>query len=329
MIKRLADYYRSRKLVLIGYDFQSEGGAWRSIYRYFRYAEARGETVVLIDRRKQGTFRQLLAAICFSPRILFNGLGAFHRWEGLLSCLLRQDILLYLHDTAHMLETFSKQYPLKYRLFRIILKRNVLLCVSEQMQEYYQKEFGVDRSHVIREAVSPPASPDFEPEFRHIVMVGSIEERKGAKLFSEVAERAAQLGLPWKFHWIGALASRSVGPLSKDVRWWGWQDVSSAFIEKADLFFLSSVDDPLPLACLEAMALGRRCVVYRKTGIAEMLKGIQGCSVYEDYSVVGALNAIQQALSEEPDVASLARLIQKNASVPAFASKLEQIAFAK
>jgi hypothetical protein len=32
-MKRLAYYYRSRQMVLIGYDFQSEGGAWRSIYR--------------------------------------------------------------------------------------------------------------------------------------------------------------------------------------------------------------------------------------------------------------------------------------------------------
>lgn len=328
-MKGFSEFYSSRKLVLIGYDFHSEGGAWRSIYRYFRHAEALGQTVMLIDRLKQGTFRQLLAALLFSPRILFNGLGTFHRWEGIISCLLRKDILIYLHDTAYMIEAFSGQHPLKYRLFGHILRRNTILCVSAQMQEYYRKEFGVSRSQVVREAVALPTSPTFEQGFRHIVMVGSIDERKGTKLFSEVADQAAHQGLPWKFHWVGALASQSMGHLSKRIHWWGWQDIPSAFIREADLFFLSSMDDPLPLACLEAMALGKRCVVYRKTGIAEMLAGIRGCAVYEEHTVVAAMAALQHVLAEEPDSASLARLIQENASVTALVSKIEQIAFVK
>src|SRR5512137_2502786 len=103
-------FYSSRRLVLVGNDFHSEGGAWRSIYRYFRYVEALGQTVMLIDRRNQSTFRQLLAAVCLSPRILFNGMGMFYRWEGILICLLRKDILIYLHDTAYMIESYAYQH---------------------------------------------------------------------------------------------------------------------------------------------------------------------------------------------------------------------------
>jgi glycosyltransferase involved in cell wall biosynthesis len=324
-MKRLSKFYGSRKLVLVGYDFQSEGGAWRSIYRYFRHVEALGQTVMLIDRRKQGTIRQLLAAVCFSPKILFNGMGAFHRWEGILSCLLRKDILIYLHDTAYMVDGYARQHPLKFRLFRLILKRNTLLCVSEQMQKYYQKEFGVSRSHVICEAVALPTPPDFDTNFRNIVMVGSVDERKGAKLFSEVAELAANKSLPWKFHWVGALASQSLGTLSKNVRWWGWQDAPLDFTNGADLFFLSSVDDPLPLACLEAMALGKRCVVYRQTGIAEMIDGIHGCAVFENYSAADAFSALEKVLAEMPDRARLIQITLENASVLALMVKIEKI----
>jgi len=324
-MKRLADYYRSRKLVLVGYDFQSEGGAWRSIHRYFRAVEAQGQAVTLIDRRKQGTFRQLLAAVCFSPKILFNGMGTFCRWEGIFSCLLRPDILIYLHDTAYMVEGYARQHPWKFRLFRRILRRNTILCVSEQMQEYYRKEFGVTRSHVVREAVALPTPPDFEPGFRHVVMVGSLDERKGVKLFSEAAEMAAAKNLPWKFHWVGALASQSLGALSKNVRWWGWQDAPLEFVSRADLFFLSSVDDPLPLACLEAMALGKRCVVYRRTGIAELIDGVRGCAVFENYSASDAFRALEKVFSETPDSARLIQVALENASVSAFVAKIEQV----
>ena len=325
-MKRLVRFYGSRELVLIGNDFFSEGGAWRSIYRYFRQEEADGRSVMLIDRRKQHTFRQMLAAACFSPRILVNGLGPFSRWEGVLTCLLRKDILIYLHDTAYMVKRYAKRHPWKFRFFRMIMRRNPVLCVSEQMRDYYCKEFGAAQIHVVHEAVALPATPDFEPAFRHIVMVGSVEERKGVKLLSEVAEMAATRALPWRFHWVGALASQSLGPLSPNVRWWGWQDAPHEFVKGADIFFLSSVDDPLPLACLEAMALGKRCVVYRNTGIAELLAGIRGCSVYEDYSAAAAFSAINEALAARPDSPALARIIEEKASVGSLVSRIRQIA---
>ncbi len=325
-VKRLLSYYRSRTQVLVGYDFHSEGGAWRSIYRYFRRAEGLGQPVMLIDRCKQGTFRQLAAAVLLSPRLLFNGLGAFYRWEGVCACLLRPDCLIYLHDTAYMLKGFARQHPLKFRLFRIILRRNPILCVSEQMENYYRKEWGTKRTHVVREAIELPAKPDFEPGYRHIVMVGTMDERKGVKLFSAVAEQAEREQLPWKFHWIGSLASQSLEPPSQAVHWWGWQDGPGEFIGKADLFFLSSVDDPLPLACLEAMALGKRCVAYKNTGIAEMIGGIQGCAVYEDYSMAAAFAAVKAALGVEADSKTLARLTREKASVASLADKIQQIA---
>jgi glycosyltransferase involved in cell wall biosynthesis len=322
---QIFNFYRSRKLVLVGYDFHSEGGAWRSIYRYFRHAEAKEESVLLIDRRKQGTFRQLISAILFSSKILFNGMEPFYRWEGLLACLWRKDILVYLHDTEFMVEGYARQHPWKFRLFRLILRRNRLLCVSRQMEEYYRTKFGSQHCHIVREAVKLPASPDFEPNLQHIVMVGSIDERKGVPLFTEVAALAAARKLPWKFHWIGALASQSLGKLSPDVRWWGWQDSPVEFVRRADAFFLSSVDDPLPLACLEAMTLGKRCVVYRRTGMAEMIEDIRGCAVFENYSAEAALVLLEKVLGETPDVARLTRTAETEASVPAFAAKIEQI----
>ncbi|XHR26761.1 MAG: glycosyltransferase [Chthoniobacteraceae bacterium] len=324
-MKKLLKYYRSRTLVFVGYDFFSNSGAWRSIYRVFRHKEANGEAVMLINRFNQKTFRQMVAALCLSPRILINGLGAFMRWEGIVACLLRKDILIYLHDTEYMIDAFARDFPWKFLLFRLIIRRNPVLCVSRQMQEYYRTELGARQVHVIREALAISAKPNFEAGYCHIVMVGSMDERKGVKFFSAVAEEASAQRLPWKFHWVGGVASQTLGLLAERVRWWGWQEAPYEFVSKADLFFLSSLDDPLPLACLEAMAQGKRCVVYRKTGIAEMITGIRGCAVYDDYSVASAIHAINQVIEQLPDSEALIRITNKHASVSAWDSKIQQI----
>jgi glycosyltransferase involved in cell wall biosynthesis len=324
-MRRLAQYYSSRSLVIIGYDFHSEGGAWRSIYRYFRLAESRGEKVMLINRLRLGTFRRFLCALFFSPLVLFNGLEGFSRWEVIVACLLRKDVLIYLHDTEYMISRFARSHPFKFRFFKRILSRNPILVVSKQMEAYYRRDLGVQHCHVVREAVSLTAIPDFDPAQRHIVMVGSLDERKGVGLFSEVARLAREEGRNWRFHWVGALASQSVGDLSPCVQWWGWQDSPAEFVRKADVFFLSSVDDPLPLACLEAISLGKRCLVYRGTGVAELLEGVGGCSVMEEYSGAQALQCIDTILGQEPDFTKLREIAAHEASLPAFAEKLNYL----
>ena len=321
-MKRLFDYYKSRSLVIIGYDFHSEGGAWRSIYRYFRHEESRGAKVMLINRIRPGTFRRFLCALIFSPNVLFNGLEGFSRWEGIVACLLRQDIMVYLHDTRYMIERYARSHPFKYRFLRRVLARNFILVVSNQMEEYYRLDLGVQRCQVVREAVVLPEVPEFDPAYRHIVMVGSVEERKGVALYSEVARLALEKGLKWKFHWVGALASQSLGVLSEDIRWWGWQDSPTEFVRKADLFFLSSVDDPLPLACLEAISLGKRCVVYINTGIAELINGISGCEIFHNYTAQDAYIALCHSLDNTPNANKLKSIYEKELSTEALVSKI-------
>jgi len=318
-------FYKSRSLVIIGYDFHGEDGAWRSVYRYFRFCEARGDRVMLIDRRKRGSLRQLLMALIFSPKILINGMGVFCRWEGILACLIRKDILIYLHDTAWMVESYERNHPLKVRFFRNIVRSHKLLCVSDQMRTFFQSRYGSNNTLVVHEAAILPDDPDFSPVFRHIVMVGSIDERKGVPLFSEVASMAKEEMLPWKFHWIGALASQSLGKLNSNVYWWGWQDSALEFIRKADAFFLSSVDDPLPLACLEALALGKRCIVYRGTGIAELIDRVPGCAIYEKHSREDALRALKSAFAEEPDTEMMQSIVREKASIASLAKKIDSL----
>ena len=90
-----------------------------------------------------------------------------------------------------------------------------------------------------------------------------------------------------------------------------------------DVFFLSSVDDPQPLACLEALALGKRAVVYSGTGSSEVLAGLAGCRVFSNYSAEEALMKLEEALSEEMDVSAARNHILEFAGVEAFQGRLE------
>lgn len=282
-----------------------------------------GRTVRLIDRRARGMARAFLGAVVFAPRVLVNGLTAFERWDILLACWLRRDIVLYLHDTDFMLDAFERDFPLKARLLARILRRNPVLCVSEAMAGLYAKRFGAQRVGVVYETVPPIRAISFEEGFRHIVMVGTPNQRKGVQLFSDVADLAIKAGLNWRFHWLGGPADPDL-TYSTNVVWHGWIGEPRRYVEHADCFFLSSVDDPFPLSALEALSAMRRVVVYRETGIAEIVADVRGCGVFDQYDAAIALAALKRAMSSEPDTKAMEQLEREIFSPEAFRMRMER-----
>jgi len=325
MIASLRKTYDFDGPVIIGYAFFVANGGWRSIYNYFRMREAAGQPARLIDRRNMRTFRQLVAAFFFARHVIFNSLDCFWRWEAILFCLLRRDTLVYLHDTEHTLNGFARDHPFKHRFLALILKRNRVLCVSTTAADLYQKRFGSHRTLVIYENLADRKRPEFEPGLKHIVMTGVLDPRKGVDLFSSVADHAKALGRPWRFHWLGGIHAKDAGHYSSTVTWWGWVDNVEEFLSQADVFFLSSKDDPFPLSCLEAIRARRRCIAYTGTGVAEVMRGIRGCSVYLEHTKSAAFAALEQVLAEEPDEAAYARLHEDFINVASFSGRMDQI----
>lgn len=317
--------YRKLKLAIILYQANNAGGAWRSIMTYHRSAEMMSEPVKLINRSNRRTFRQVLAAAIAAPRLLFNGLDSFLRWEAIIVCLLRRDSLIYLHETAYMLDQFEKQSPFRFRLVGNILKRNPILAVSEQAAKQYRERFGSHNVFVAYECLPAPADISPRNDSKRICMVGTIDERKGASFFSRVADLASEKHLPWEFHWIGSKGSEESSYLSDNVTWWGWLDSPRGFVKNCDLFFLASVDDPFPLACLEALQDHVRAVAYTGTGAAEMIRDLAGCGVYSTYEAGDALEAIRSALAAGLDVVESDRLMAELIEVPAFQARMDTI----
>ena len=241
-----------------------------------------------IDMRSTGSLKQLLAASLFAPTLVLNGLYTLMHWKCLFLALLRKDTCLYLHETEWKLDEFRSQSPWKYAIFSRIMRRNPVLCVSESAANLYRDRFGSANTHVVYELPHASATPQFEEGRVHIVMVGTVEPRKGVELFSKVADLAHEKQLPWEFHWLGGVGSQSKMYQSPNVRWHGWAGNTQSYLARASLFFLSSEDDPCPLAALEGLLQGLPCVAYVKTGTAEVVESLAVGAVYSerDASVV-------------------------------------------
>jgi len=296
-IVALKNKYAALKLVVVGANFFTEGGDWRSIYVYVRHQQTNGDNVMLVVLGGLRSWAQFTMTVLFSPVVLVNCIAALSYWPVLMACLARGDIRVYLHATDYALSGFRCSSRLKYLVLKRILRRNPILCVSRKAALLYSEKYQAMNCHVVYECPGEIEQAQLDKSSANILMVGSVSKRKGAELFSRVADLAAQLSLPWKFHWVGAIAELEPLYRSENVVWHGWQWSPNHFIESCDAFFLSSVDDPFPLAFAEAMQSGKRCIAYRSTGAAEAIEGLAGCSVYGKYEPEDALMAIKAAFS--------------------------------
>ena len=105
---------------------------------------------------------------------------------------------------------------------------------------------------------------------------GTLQQRKGVDLFTQVAIRVlGRLANAW-FVWVGK-------QLDTEILTWGVHDARSAgvaerlifageredvfaYYEAADLFLLTSREDPFPLANLEAMSMGLPVIAFEGAG---------------------------------------------------------------
>jgi glycosyltransferase involved in cell wall biosynthesis/GT2 family glycosyltransferase len=122
-----------------------------------------------------------------------------------------------------------------------------------------------------------------------IIGCGTADHRKGSDLFLSVAEQTLKRGAgqKYKFIWIGdgpnlELLRESIqkGNQTESIRFIGFRKDAQSLIAAADVFFLSSREDPFPLVCLEAAQFGVPTVHFSEgTGIGEFVQADAGVAL--------------------------------------------------
>ncbi|WDI30549.1 glycosyltransferase family 4 protein [Hyphococcus flavus] len=293
-------------VLVLCHDNSKLSGAPVPAISYFREMKLRNESVRLIVLKEWEPSLDTVKPFPPAKRVIVNSIASL-QWKAVRVLLESNcdNVALYLHETAWTIQKFEKQCPEGMATLRRIAARLHVLAVSKAQKEYLENLLPVRRTTIVRNItpnanldpcqVRPSGLVDINPS---IIMVGTIQARKGAKLFSEIADMAKKRGYIWRFKWVGHEIEPNLY-LSPNVDWLGvcTGEALTSIYKEASLFLLSSVDDPLPLAVHEAMSYGVNVVCYRGVGTAEVIGELPSSFIFDNYTVDEAIEAIKKALA--------------------------------
>ncbi|MFF8193739.1 glycosyltransferase family 4 protein [Streptomyces bobili] len=325
---------RPRSLAVLGLGFDYVTGVAIPVLTYTQALLAQSPVDVrYFDLGAYGRYEDVLTDLADAEVVLINSLAPFWRspLAGELVPALREQgrsVVVYAHETEYVMNFEGSRNALRHQEMVGLLPGLKVLCVSNAQADMF-RGLGVSDPVVVYNTVPRDAhrararpTPGARPR---VVMVGSMQDRKGLDLFSRVAELAYGQGLPWRFAWIGQKTWR-IGPstlLSDRVEWMGALSRERVREELAasDVFFLSSVDDPMPLSVVEAVQQRLRTVTYHRVGSREVLDGVPGYRSFAEYTPESALDALRRVLDDEVSETEYGD-VEELFDIPAFTARM-------
>lgn len=144
----------------------------------------------------------------------------------------------------------------------------------------------------------------------HIVVVGSIQERKGQDLFAAIADQLFAAVQQVEVHFIGVVSApfggdRLVESLQKVARGryiiHGHKDNALEYVHAADIAVSTSKSEAFPRTVAEYLAMGRPIISTRVAGADEMIEHGRNGLLIDIDDVDGLINAIR-LLANNPEV---------------------------
>ena len=302
---------REIDLLAVCHETQSKTGGYRPIKNYVEETCSLGRETMLIDLRRADRTKKGAIEFPRARRTIINSIAAFE-WKATNDFLKMKDdgVFLYLHEMDWIFEKIRKTQPDLFERIVEGMRKHPVLCVSQLQKDYIDRTFSTPYTKLIYN-VAPdgnldPSMVSHEPEDprgeKTILMVGTIQHRKGPELFGQVADLAKARGLPYRFLWAGH-QTEPVGELSKNVEWLGHQPAEKlqSLLRTVDRFMLSSWDDPFPLSCLEALSWGVPVVSYHYSGVCEIIEGMPGCGVFRTREPEEVLAELKRAIEDPAD----------------------------
>ena len=224
-------------------------------------------------------------------------------------------VVSHVHELQVALRTWAPRRD--YQLFKTLPDR--WIAASQAVQDLLVGEVGLpaERVHLHHEFIDTKAllgrtvslreveacrqSLGLDPDAAVVLGTGTLDWRKGPDLFVQLAtEVRRRTDRPVAFVWAGGeLAGTDWERVRSDreragadhVHFVGLQHDPLPWFAMADVFALTSREDPFPLVCLENAALGTPLVTYRNGGMPELLTaaGPEAAQGIVDHLDVGAM----------------------------------------
>lgn len=168
--------------------------------------------------------------------------------------------------------------------------------------------------HALGNGVPAAPAPRPLPQRPQVLFLARLQERKRPLMFVETARRLLAEGVDVEFVLVGpdagegpavAAAVAAHGDPAR-LRWEGPLDPSQTLdrLQAASLLVLPSVDEPYPMAVLEALSVGRPAVVTDTCGLAPSLQQ-HDCGRVVDSSQEALVDAVRQLLADPGALAAL------------------------
>lgn len=200
--------------------------------------------------------------------------------------LLETSIPMIVH--VHELETWFRRCA-GLALRKLIGQTRRFIACSEAVREHLVQVQGIDPARIDTVHESIPVAAIRARRGRnemldemslpgHALLVlgcGTADWRKGADLFIQTAHLVCQKRPDVFFVWVGARTDQQCIEFEYDVRAMGLSERvvlkrsvprAADYIGAADVFLLPSREDPFPLVCLEAAALGKPIICFAGAG---------------------------------------------------------------
>lgn len=331
-LKMAIQKYRSYDLIIISDFYRLRNvGSERPIHDYYTHynqKNLKNKVTVIYAFDKYGIYRLILAML-FGKNVMVNGLRLLLSWKIIFFTIIKRP-KVYFHETDYVFRKNSKKMPFKMFVIKRLMKVIDRLCVSNKQKEYFSKAFNCNKesSFVIYNSIKnlqKVKNNPYSSENINIVMVGSIQHRKGVELFSELADYYKDKNENIKFHWVGNKSNNEVLYQSKNVIWHGKKENPIPYVQFADMFFLSSIDDPFPLSVLEAIKLDTKVLLYKDVGTSEILDNIEGCYIFKEYNLDYVINAINSLIMMNLDLVKTHKINNTISSINSFVNRINDV----
>ena len=219
---------------------------------------------------------------CFPGLVYANSIASV----GLLDMIaLETPVLIHVHE----LGSYFRAQP-QPALSRGLARARRFIACSNAVKEHLEREHGIAECRIETVHESIPVDQlgatrsrreilrELELADDSLLVIGSGTAspwRKGTDLFVQLARLVCQRRAEVFFVWIGELSGEDVARFQYDarvsgiggrVRFIGGVSGPGDYLSATDIFVLTSREDPYPLVCLEAAALGKPIVCFADAG---------------------------------------------------------------